>query len=200
MGRLVNVMALREWRRLVRVGGAGIVLIFAVDAVFGRYSPPLVVAALLDEPAHAATALLVLGAIRARPPAPFLLGALLGSVLIDVDHVPIYLGWDALTASDGSRPYTHSLLAVLAAVLAGRRTDGAVSRVIRGAAFGIAAHLLRDMATGGVPLLWPVSAQSVRLPYQLYAASLLLAWRALAWRTEAGASGRSFLLPRRNPR
>ena len=40
--------------------------------------------------------------------------------------------------------------------------------------FGVATHLLRDLATGGVPLWWPVSPRRVAAPYALYAALLLV--------------------------
>jgi len=45
-----------------------------------------------------------------------------------------------------------------------------------GLAFGISAHLLRDLATGpGVPLFWPLSGAAVELPYVAFVAALLAA-------------------------
>ena len=137
---------------------------------------------LVDEPAHLATcaiALLALSALLGRPlPPAFVLAALLGSVAIDLDHLPSYLGWDGLTG-EAPRPYTHSLIPVFALLglcfLAPRR----YRPPMLGLAFGLSAHLLRDLATGpGVPLAVPFTAAAAGVPYLLYA--LLLAALAAA--------------------
>lgn len=160
---------------------AAVVLVFAVDALFQRFSPPLVLTALMDEAAHAATALLLLAGLRRRPRRSTAIGVLLGAVLIDVDHVPMYLGWGALSPAVG-RPYTHSLAVLLLSAALSSRLSGDRRRAWLGVAFGIATHLARDMATGGVPLLWPVADRSVALPYALYAALLLGALASVSWR------------------
>jgi len=134
---------------------------------------------LIDEPAHLATcvvALLALSAVLAsRPSTVFLASAVVASVAIDLDHVPSYLGWDGLTGAL-PRPYSHSLLLMVLLLLAGRAAGGRARPILLGAACGVAAHLLRDLATGpGVPLLWPVRAAAVTIPYPAYLAALALA-------------------------
>jgi hypothetical protein len=51
---------------------------------------------------------------------------------------------------------------------------------LHGAASGMAAHYARDLGVGsGVPLLWPATTRSVRVPYAVYAAACIaLAGRA----------------------
>jgi len=140
---------------------------------------------LLDEPAHLATCAIALFAVAAvtgsRPPARFVVAALVASVAIDVDHIPGYLGWQGLAGSL-PRPYPHSLLLVGALVglgCASRRRD--VRQVSLGLAFGVSAHLLRDLATGpGVPLVWPVSSGVATVPYAFFAGALALAALAVA--------------------
>jgi inner membrane protein len=107
----------------------------------------------VDEAAHLATGVLVLG----RRPAAEVLAA---SVLIDADHVPKeWFGADWLTRGT-PRPYTHSLATVAAAFALGRRA----------AALALLAHLLRDMSdpTTGVALLWPVSRRGLSLRQGAY--------------------------------
>ena len=110
----------------------------------------------LDEVAHLATAALGL-LVLARfldVPRRFYVAALIASVAIDLDHIPLYLG---LLPDRGQRPVTHSLATV--AVLAGA---AAVSRrhraVLAGAVTGLAVHFARDIAEGppGVRMLWPL--------------------------------------------
>lgn len=152
--------------------------------------------ALIDEPAHLATcalALLAFAAVaRTRLPGRFVASALIASVAIDADHVPGLLGSHLLTGG-GPRPYSHSL-AVLAALLAvACLTKRGTRQLLLGAAFGVGAHLLRDLATGpGVPLLWPASDGAIGLPYAGFVGALLLAavlsHRASASRSTAGPS------------
>jgi membrane-bound metal-dependent hydrolase YbcI (DUF457 family) len=133
---------------------------------------------LVDEPAHLATCAIVLLCAVAlsgrRPAAAFLAGALAASVLIDLDHLPGYLGSQALEGTL-PRPYTHSAATVLvlaALGLAARRRD--LRALGLGVALGVSAHLLRDLATGpGVSLLWPVSEVPIRMPYAVYAGALV---------------------------
>lgn len=134
--------------------------------------------ALVDEPAHLATCVVLLLAIAAvaggRLPLPFVGAALIATMAIDIDHVPGLLGSHLITGGL-PRPYSHGLgtlaaLLALAAVL----KRGPQRQIALGLAFGVAAHLFRDVATGpGVPLLWPLSDGVVKMPYAVYAASLV---------------------------
>ena len=136
--------------------------------------------ALVDEPAHLATGLLfvlaLLTLVRSRQPSlSFLAAAVVGSVALDLDHVPELLGWHGLTAGV-PRPYTHSLVAPLALIVVGALVGGR----IRPIAFGVGAHLVRDLCTGpGVAVLWPLSSAAVRLPYLIFVASLVLTAAAI---------------------
>jgi hypothetical protein len=144
---------------------------------------------LVDEPAHLATcgiALLALAAATGRLPTRFVAAALVGSVAIDVDHIPGYLGSSVLHGNL-PRPYTHCLLLVVALLAVGlilRRRDARL--ISLGLAFGIASHLFRDLATGpGVPLLWPMSSSSMTIPYPAFVAGLLLGVGATIGRARA---------------
>jgi membrane-bound metal-dependent hydrolase YbcI (DUF457 family) len=135
---------------------------------------------LIDEPCHLATCVVALLAAMAiaglRPGRPFVVAALVSSVAIDIDHIPRYLGSQALSGTL-PRPYTHSLLlvaALMAVAAAARRPES--REVWLGAAFGVATHLFRDIATGpGIPLFWPASDKVVSAPYAVFAVSLVLA-------------------------
>ena len=133
----------------------------------------------VDEPAHLATALLLLLALftLARPRTPsmsFLAAALIASVALDLDHIPGLLGWQGLTGG-APRPYTHSLMTPLVLIVVGGFAGGRIRPVAFGAAFGVGAHLFRDLCTGpGVAILWPLSSAAVRLPYLVFAMGLVL--------------------------
>jgi len=135
--------------------------------------------AAVDEPAHLATCLLFLLALLTlvrsrRPTLSFVAAAAVASVAIDLDHLPGLLGWHGLT-SGVPRPYTHSLVTPLALVLLGLIAGGRAKPIAFGAAFGVGAHLFRDLCTGpGVALLWPVSSGAVRPPYVVFASGLVL--------------------------
>jgi inner membrane protein len=133
-----------------------------------------------DIPAHLAACALVLVWLRAfagrQLSPPFAMAALVTSVAIEIDHVPGYLGSHVLTGRL-PRPYSHSMLLVLAPAAVGwafrRRELGALWG---GIGCGVAAHLLRDLTTGpGAPLFWPISNTVVRLPYAVFAALLAAA-------------------------
>lgn len=132
-------------------------------------------AALRDELGHLATTIVLLFALLPHASGRFKVAALAGSVLIDLDHIPQVLG-SGLSGlyDDGiTRPATHSLATVavlsLLSCTVGQRT---VSAVIRGFAFGVSAHLLRDLATGGVILFWPISTQVIELWRSVYLLTL----------------------------
>jgi inner membrane protein len=143
---------------------------------------------MVDEPCHLATALVVLGAItrvRGTPPKPNFGWTMLAcSVLIDLDHLPEEFGSSILTA-DTPRPYTHALwvvLVLIAGTVVARRgshrtmTPGAASTalILGGAAWGVSAHLLRDVATAPISLWWPVTKAAVQIPYWCYVLALLV--------------------------
>ncbi|MGH2746135.1 MAG: hypothetical protein ACRDN8_27310 [Thermoleophilaceae bacterium] len=146
-------------------GGRGAALgclatIAVADFVIKRRRPRWIVAGMFDHPAHLATAIL----IRPTPTKAYLAG----SLLPDLDHVPLALG-PVHPSPDDPRPLTHCLMMVVpAAVLS------------RDLAAGMLAHFARDLGVGtGVPLLWPATTRSIRIPYAAYAvACLLLAGRA----------------------
>jgi membrane-bound metal-dependent hydrolase YbcI (DUF457 family) len=153
---------------------ASLTTIAVADYVIYRRRPRWLVLGLFDHPAHVATAGLVLLNLRRRSPA-WSAGFLVGSVLPDLDHVPL-----ALRAQDPSphdpRPRSHCLLAVAPVGL----LAAAGGAPVAGAAAGMLAHFLRDLGVGtGVPLLWPASGRSLALPYAAYAGTcLVLAGRA----------------------
>jgi hypothetical protein len=142
----------------------------------------------MDEPCHLATAMIVLGTLArgcGRPPSSRFVWAMLSaSVLIDLDHLPPELGSGALTAGT-PRPYTHALwvlvLLVVAAAAArwrhqvsGSAGAGSAAVIAAGAAWGVAAHFLRDVATAPIALWWPVSSAGVLVPGYWYLAALLV--------------------------
>ena len=145
-------------------------LVVLIDAVSDATHPSVLVLGLLDESAHLATSWIVLAAFLPRRARRLFPWALVGSVVIDVDHVPLYL-WDALAAAPGARPVTHSLLTVAVLALAGVAV-GTRSRLrapLLGLALGVALHLVRDVGTGpGVPLLWPAGPATLVVPYAAY--------------------------------
>ncbi len=148
---------------------------------------------LVDEPAHLATCALLVLAVATiagvRPPTRFVMAALIASVVIDLDHLPKYLG-SHLAGSGLPRPGTHGLLIVLALLALAAAKRGAVRQISLGAAFGVSAHLLRDLATGpGVPMFWPVSSHVATIPYGLLLVFLALCVVAIALPRRAFAVG-----------
>jgi hypothetical protein len=143
-----------------RTALACLATIAVADYVTKRRKPPWIVVGLFDHPAHVATAML----LRPRWSKAYLIG----SVLPDLDHVPLALR-PVHPTPDDPRPVSHCLLAV-----------APVAAVNRAAAAGMLAHYVRDLGVGtGVPLLWPATSRSLRLPYPVYVAGcLLLARRA----------------------
>jgi membrane-bound metal-dependent hydrolase YbcI (DUF457 family) len=148
---------------------------------------PRVIAGLLDETAHVGTGLLLLAAWE-HPAPDFAAGLLVGSVLLDLDHVPDAVGIRILRPGP-MRPRPHSVgtLLVLSGIARSWR-----SRAAAGALVGVTAHIARDLATGtnSVPLLWPFSKRPFSIPYGAYAAGLavLAGLGAAQSRTRFGAS------------
>jgi hypothetical protein len=104
------------------------------------------------------------------------------STLIDVDHLPAEFGIDALT-NGTPRPYTHALWTVIALALAwaiarffalrsGRPRPATTELILAGAAWGVAAHFLRDIATAPMSFWWPVTDIAVEVPYWWYVLAL----------------------------
>jgi membrane-bound metal-dependent hydrolase YbcI (DUF457 family) len=156
-----------------------VALVFGLDLLWALVdgSTGTLAFGLIDEPAHLATcaiALLALSALsRRRLPAAFVVAALVASVAIDIDHAPGYLGWDGLIGA-GPRPYTHSLFLVLAVLVSAFLIPRRYKAGVLGIAFGISAHLLRDLATGpGISLAAPFSNGAARVPYFVYALPLV---------------------------
>ena len=162
--------------------------IAVTDHAVHQQQLPFLPRALMDEPCHLATAMIVLGALarwRGCPPSSRFVWAMLSaSVLIDLDHLPLELGSSVLTAGT-PRPYTHALwvlvlLTVAAAAarwrheVSGSARAGIAAVIAAGAAWGVAAHFLRDVATAPIALWWPVSSAGVQVPGYWYLAALLV--------------------------
>ena len=122
----------------------------------------------VDEVAHLSAAALGLLVLARFIDAPrrFYVAALIASVAIDVDHIPLYLG---LLGNQAQRPVTHSLSTVALFVAA-----AAVSRkyraVLAGLATGLVLHFARDMAEGypGVRIFWPLQDTSWMVSYRWF--------------------------------
>jgi hypothetical protein len=119
----------------------------------------------VDEVAHLSTAALGLLVLACFIDAPrrFYIAALIASVAIDADHIPLYLG---LLGDEAQRPVTHSLSTVAVFVVA-----AAASRrhraVLAGVATGLVLHFARDIAEGypGVRVFWPLQDTSWMVGY-----------------------------------
>lgn len=141
-----------------------------------------------DELAHLMTGFLVLAAVCRGSSRWFAAGLLVGSLAIDADHIPQYLGDDFLTVGT-QRPYTHSLitLGVLVAVAVVAR--GRWRLLVLGLGLGVAAHFGRDLteSRAGVPLLWPRSYQSFTAPHWIYLIAMSVLAVAALVRAVSGA-------------
>jgi hypothetical protein len=145
--------------RVRRALAIGCVATIAVaDYVILRRRPRWIIIGLFDEPAHLATAVLILLNLREPPRGTDAAAFLVASVAIDVDHLPQALRPLHPQAGD-PRPPTHNLLVPAALALAGQRW----------AALGVLAHFTRDVSNAsGIPIL----KRERRLPYAIYAASI----------------------------
>jgi membrane-bound metal-dependent hydrolase YbcI (DUF457 family) len=156
----------------------------------------------VDEPAHLTACMLFLLAVLAlvrfrRPSLSFVAAALVASVAIDLDHIPGMLGWHGLSG-DLPRPYTHSLITPVALIVVGQIARGRIRPIAFGAAFGVCAHLVRDLCTGpGLSILWPLSSTTVKLPYLVFAVGLVLTTAAIIAPTLRGRSSSGRLEKRR---
>ena len=176
-----------------RNGVAGLAGIAALDAVRTARHWPVPLLAALDWPAHLATAGLVLAALPRRLDPRMAAWALAGSVAIDLDHIPLYLGFRA-AVTEGGRPVTHSLTTAAALLGAAVASRGRLRTALAGLGEGVLLHFVRDIATGpGLPLLWPVRSRNVRIPYGMHLAALGLTVAVAALRRPVPRRGR---LPR----
>jgi inner membrane protein len=145
--------------------------VVALDALIAVSHLHFPLLGFLDDPAHAATGLIVLAAWgRVRVPGP-LLAFWCGAVAIDLDHLTLLAGWDGFSRGTG-RPYSHSLATVaiagIVAFVVPRWRRLAIAFII-----GLLTHFSRDLATGdGVALLWPLDYHQFTVPYALWLGSL----------------------------
>jgi inner membrane protein len=172
--------------RLVVGAFAALAAVLGLDLLLAARRWPVPIEAVLDEPAHLLTAGLLALAAGVRS-GRVLAWALAGAVLIDLDHVPLYLGAEVTT--DGGRPISHSVTTVLLLLAAAGAWRAQRTR-LAALALGVVLHVVRDLATGpGVPLLWPLLPGSVQVPYAAYLGLLVAALAAVAaraWRDGAG--------------
>ncbi len=159
-------------RRLLSVAPFFLLLvIIGIDARYRHAELPVFKEAVIDETAHLATALIALLCIAPRLRPLRLSGTVIGGTAIDVDHLPAMAGSLVLT-NGTNRPYTHSALTAVILILLVVVLPTWLRDVTWGASLGVASHLLRDMATGGVPLLWPLDFASFTISYSVYVAIL----------------------------
>ena len=153
-------------------GPAALATLLVVDAFVLPRLPLRPISGVVDETAHAATGIALLAALP-RADREFARGLAAGSILLDVDHVPELWGRRWLRPR-GVRPLPHSLGVLALATAHAVRTS---NRTAFGAAFGLAGHLLRDLATGrtAVALLWPLTKRPFRVRYRKYVAVLAIA-------------------------
>jgi membrane-bound metal-dependent hydrolase YbcI (DUF457 family) len=166
----------RKARRIAAFGCLGTVVL--ADTVILRRRPPWIVAGMFDHPAHLATAGLI--ALNLPPRSgDWTAGFLGGSLLPDLDHVPLAIS-RVHPSLDDPRPVTHCLLALAPLFASVPFARGRAREALAGAAAGTLAHFARDVGVGtGVPLLQPLTARSLKMPYPAYGALLAaLALRA----------------------
>ena len=157
-------------RRAIALGSLAAVA--AADWKIHKRRPRWIVVGLFDEPAHLATAALVLVNLPPRSPR-WSAGFMAGALLPDLDHVPLALA-RVHPDVDHPRPITHCLLALAPLAVTGVLARGPAREYARGAAAGGLAHFARDLAVGtGVTLLRPLSRRSFKAPYPVYAGALL---------------------------
>ncbi len=180
--------------RAVVVAPTLLLVVLGLGAVLAERQWPFAITGLLDEPAHLATAGLVLLAMTRGAASRYGGWMLVGSVVIDIDHLPLYLG-DRGFLVDGARPPTHSV-AVIALLLLAALAIPSWRRAFIGLACGVLAHFLRDVATGpGLALLWPAFPETVKIPYSAYLGLLGLLTLGAILRNRAEQSTRPDFAP-----
>jgi membrane-bound metal-dependent hydrolase YbcI (DUF457 family) len=162
--RSVALRPVRWWAGPLLLAAAAL----AFDAADRRIPFGLWTTGPVDEVAHLCTAALGLLVLACFIDAPrrFYVAALIASVVIDLDHIPLYLG---LLGNEGQRPFTHSLstVAVFAAAAVASRRHRAV---LAGLATGLVLHFARDIAEGypGVRVFWPLQDTSWMVSYRWF--------------------------------
>ena len=191
-GRIRCLAVLRPADLPPSAGSIGLATVLVIDSFILTRLPPRPLSGVVDEAAHVATAVALLGAMPGSDPG-FARGLLAASVLLDVDHVPELWGRGWLRPR-GARPVPHSITTPALVLWQASRTR---NRGAFGAAVGLAGHLLRDLATGrtGVALLWPLTRRPFSVRYRKYAAALALlaavgASRPASARLDGHTSGR----------
>jgi hypothetical protein len=146
-----DLRLLRWWAYPILLAAAAL----CFDAADRLLHDGLLVTGLVDEPAHLATAALGLLVVACfiEMPRRFYIAALIASVAIDLDHIPLHLGFGA----QNQRPVTHSLATVVVfavAAMASRRHRA----VLAGVVIGLLLHFARDIVEGppGVRIFWPI--------------------------------------------
>jgi len=177
----------QRWRLNSRVVVICLAVIAAADFLLWRWEgPPFVILALLDEPAHAATGFVALGALGVIFEVPIVLAVLAGSVVIDLDHVPDLLGSHLLLLRHGieTRPYTHSLATVVVLAVVALLVRGNARKLLLVAAVALVVHFFRDVAEpdgSGAPFLWPLSDRVYTLGYGWYMGALIVLAASALW-------------------
>lgn len=170
---LVIVLDMFERSAIMNMDRVGIAR--AIDFVLG---------AAIETLGHIVTAVLCLvflTSIPIRVPAQFAGGTLVGAMLIDLDHIPEWLGWSARTEAS-VRPVLHSVLPLVVIVAFAAVWLPARWRAFEfGIGFGTFTHLARDSAMGGIPLFWPLTDQAVSMPYSVYAGLTLGLALGIGW-------------------
>ena len=152
-------------RGKLAAAAAGIVA--GADWVIHYRRPRWIMIALYDHPAHLATAGLMALNLPGRSPR-WHLGFMAGSLLPDVDHIPLAIGEHPTPGT--RRPPTHCLAAVAPLFVLARATG---SETVNGTAWGTLAHFARDVSIHpGAPLLRPFRSEDLRIPYAAYALAL----------------------------
>jgi membrane-bound metal-dependent hydrolase YbcI (DUF457 family) len=153
--------------------------ILVADAVMPESGEPVWLVGSLDEIAHLATGVVVLGALGTSVDGRLARGLIGASVLIDIDHIPQYAGARWLTAGT-ARPYPHSVLTLIASsatllALRRRAPQAEAGTTALGILIGFTAHFVRDLATPGtgVALLWPIKKRAFSISHRLYAVLLI---------------------------
>jgi inner membrane protein len=187
---LEGATALGSSRWVALLPACGLALVVLVDAALAYRHWPVALAGLIDEPGHLITAALLLAALLPRRAWALWPWALAGSVLLDVDHVPLYYGFPEIAAEGGGRPVTHSLV-IAAALLAGAAVVRRWRVPLLGLGTGVLLHLVRDLASGpGAPLFWPWTQAWVRVPETTYLSLVLVAAVVATVRLARGVSAR----------
>ncbi len=145
---------------ILRAGAAlfAIAILIVILWLLERYEPTgasLELHGAMDITGHIITALIAAIGVRAlRLPVP-LWTILIGGTVLDLGHLPGFFGY--VNALEGStRNGSHSLFVVALLAIIGF-IDRRHANAWLGVAMGATSHLWRDMGTGTVALMWPLT-------------------------------------------